>query len=313
MDIPSVSLGIQSVFSDTPSRPDKSGDKARELRDRIAKRLEALLPPAPNPSHPLRSSMRYALLAPGKRARPLLTLLSASALGAEGLPALDAGCALEMVHTASLILDDLPSMDDATMRRGQPATHLVYGEDVAILASVSLLSRAFGVLASARGVAPAVRSRLVEILAEATGAEGLSGGQVDDLRDDGQTPPAERIVATNHLKTGVLFLAAVEMAVTLAGADSRRRTALRTFAEHFGWAFQLRDDLLDGTGSMAVLGKDVGQDAGKSTLVAVLGRDGAILRLRRHVDAALDSLAPLGPPCQPLRALVHATFAAGAP
>ncbi|HEY0420132.1 MAG TPA: polyprenyl synthetase family protein [Acetobacteraceae bacterium] len=284
----------------------------RALQDGVNRRLEALLPAGRDPSHPLHSSMRYALMAPGKRIRPLLTILSTSVLGADDAAALDAGCALEMVHTASLILDDLPSMDDARLRRGQKAAHLVFGEDVAILAAISLLSRAFGVLASVRHLPGAVRAELVEILSEATGACGLSGGQVDDLREAFCARPAERIAAVNHLKTGMLFLAAVEMAASIARVGEGERAALRRFAENLGWAFQLRDDLLDEDGVPAVTGKDAGQDRGKSTLVATLGRDGAALRLRGHLAEALESLVVLGAQEHQLHALVRVTFGAEA-
>jgi len=285
-------------------------------RDAINRRLGALLDSG-EPTHMLPQAMRYALLAPGKRLRPLLTVLAATALDANENAALDAACALEMVHTASLILDDLPSMDNAALRRGQPTTHLAFGEDVAILASISLLSRSFGVVASTAGLPGSVRADLVSILAHATGARGLCGGQLEDLRhraqarqiENGQT---EQIAAVNQLKTGMLFLAAVDMAATIGRAAAEQRAALRDFAENLGWAFQLHDDLLDGAASPLLIGKDVGRDHGKSTMVSALGRGGTRIRLQRHIADALESLASLGTACHQLHVLVRATFGAEA-
>lgn len=262
----------------------------------------------------LNNAMQYALLGSGKRIRPLLTIAAAASLGIPQAGALDAGCALEMVHTASLILDDLPSMDDATLRRGKAVTHLAFGEDLAILASISLLTRAFDVLAS---IAPAdahVRAEMVCILARAAGACGLSGGQIEDLRAVAEPSgmsdecDAEQASAVNQLKTGMLFVAAVELAATLAAATEVQREALRGFAGNLGLAFQLRDDLFDGLLPSALTGKDFGKDKGKPTLVALLGRDAARQRLSQYVDDALQSLHPLGGGGGPLRRLMAATF-----
>src|SRR4051812_48094366 len=180
----------------------------RVLRSVIDRRLAALVPLANHPS-PLDQAVRYALLAPGKRVRPFLAILAAAELGADELDALDAGCALEMVHAASLILDDLPAMDDAPLRRGQPSTHVAFGQEVAILSSVVLQSRAYATAANAARIEPQTRCVLVTILARAVGRDGLAGGQYEDLSNGGDTPLA-RVMDANHLKTGMLFMAAVE-------------------------------------------------------------------------------------------------------
>jgi geranylgeranyl diphosphate synthase type II len=256
----------------------------RVLRTAIDKRLASLVS-TPEAGSPLDKAVRYALLAPGKRIRPFLTMLAAAELGADELDALDAGCALEMVHAASLILDDLPSMDDAPSRRGQPSTHVVFGEDGAILAAVSLLSRSYGAVGQATRLSAETRCELVAILAQAVGTAGLAGGQFQDLR------PAEaqldRITDANHLKTGMLFVAAVEMAVAIAGADAFHLDRMRAFATHLGQAFQLRDDLLDGDGAEP----GAGEDAGKATLLSVLGPGEVRRRLDLHVAHALRELA----------------------
>jgi geranylgeranyl diphosphate synthase type II len=235
----------------------------------------------------LDQAVRYTLLAPGKRIRPLLTILAARELGADPLDALDAGCALEMVHAASLVLDDLPSMDDAPWRRGQPSTHVVFGEDTAILASIALLSRAYATVANAARVEPAARCALVTILARAVGADGLSGGQYQDLRS---ASPRELdcIADANHLKTGMLFVAGIEMAAAIAGVADGRLEQMRACATHIGQAFQLLDDLRD-AGLHDPLGRS--EDAGKATLQSILGQDEARERLARHVAHATACLA----------------------
>jgi geranylgeranyl diphosphate synthase type II len=275
---------------------------------RINIRLEELVSASSGAPDLLREATRYTLLAPGKRIRPLLTVLAGSALGSDHPATLDAACALEMIHSASLILDDLPSMDNAKLRRGRAATHIAFGEDVAILAAISLLSRSFGVVCQAEHLSGSVRAELVCILSHATGAFGLAGGQVADLRpaDKASTGCAAMV---SQLKTGVLFTAAIDMAAAIAGVTDLRRSALHRFAEHIGCAFQLRDDLLDDTASSIDTGKDAGQDRGKATMVNLLGMEDAAWRMRRNIDDGLASLAPLAARAAPLRELVGNLFA----
>jgi geranylgeranyl diphosphate synthase type II len=256
------------------------------LRSAIDRRLAALVPVA-NHANPLDQAVRYALLAPGKRIRPFLAILAAAELGADELDALDAGCALEMVHAASLILDDLPAMDDAPLRRGQPSTHVAFGQEVAILSSVVLQSRAYATAANAARVEPQTRCKLVTILAGAVGRDGLAGGQYEDLSNDCDTPLA-RVTDANHLKTGMLFMAAVEMAAAIADVEDDRLERMRSFATHFGQAFQLLDDLKDGHGAVA------GEDAGKATILSIVGLEEARRRLERHVAHATELLNPGG-------------------
>jgi geranylgeranyl diphosphate synthase type II len=261
------------------------------LRQALETRLAQLLPQAGNERDLVARAMRESTLAPGKRMRPLLLVLAARGLGHQGEQALDLGCAIEMVHAASLVLDDMPCMDDACLRRGLPTTHLKFGQDVAILAAVALLSRAFGVVAS---------------LANAVGMQGLVRGQFQDLRDGASPRTADDIALTNDLKTGVLFGAVLEMAALLGGADEATRAALQGFALELGQAFQLYDDLQDNCAESA---KDVGKDAGKSTFMALLGEDKVRERLRAHVSQALIYLGQVYAADQDISRYVRGMFA----
>jgi len=285
---------------------DEAGLPLSAWRDAVDRRLGELVP-AGGPSDPLTGCGRYALLAPGKRLRPILSLAACGQFGGDALQALDTACAFEMVHAASLILDDLPCMDDAALRRGRPTAHLAYGEDVAILAAVALLSRAFGVVAACEALAPAARASLVRRLSETVSFEGLSAGQALDLHERTvvQSGPLEQL---NHRKTGVLFALAAEAGACAAGADARAAAAAAAFGAHLGAAFQIRDDLLDVEGEAGTLGKDTGQDRGKSTFVTVLGRDGARRRVADELAAAGAALRAVGPP-GPLDRLAAAAFA----
>lgn len=253
------------------------------VRDEIEARLAQLLPAVGDEYDLVVRAMRDCTLAPGKRMRPLLLVLAARGLGWHGPQALDLACAIEMVHAASLVLDDLPCMDDARLRRGRPTTHLSYGQDVAILAAVALLSRAFGVVASIHGLAPSVRTQLVATLANAVGMQGLVRGQFEDLREGARPRSAEAIAVTNDLKTGVLFGATIQMAALLGNADPATQHTLQGFALELGQAFQLHDDLRDNCADSA---KDQGKDAGKSTLVALLGEACVRERLQAHLHRA---------------------------
>jgi len=264
------------------------------LRLHVDRRLAELIPaPGEEPGR-LGEAAHYALLAPGKRFRPLLTLLSAEAFGAPTSRALDVACAMEMVHAASLVLDDLPSMDDARLRRGRPTTHRVYGEADAILASVGLLTRAFGVIAEAEGVLPQDRAELVTSLAEAVGFNGLVAGQALDLTDRNRPRTVAELDALNHRKTSVLMMAAAEAGARIGGADAEGRRELGEFARRIGLAFQIRDDLIDVEEGGEHVGKDVGKDAGMTTVVSALGPRAAVAAIEAHLEAADAALARAG-------------------
>ena len=282
----------------------------RRLADSIDARMRDLLPP-PMPSHRLDVAIRHALLGPGKRLRPMLALLVARTLGLDDAAVMDAACALEMLHTASLILDDLPCMDDADLRRGRPASHVAHGEDVAILAAVSLISRAFGVVAGASAIPAAVRAEMGKVLADACGQCGLSAGQVGDLHGEGGARSVNDLERINHLKTGMLFQAAVDIAlaaatVGTATAGTAARANLRRFAHVFGIAFQLLDDLRDAPPDA----RDAGEDVGKVTLVALMGRDAAAQRTLQDRQAMADCIGAAGIATTELLDFVDAIFGA---
>ena len=273
-------------------------------RHQIDMRLAEMLPPALPGHAALAAAMRDGVLAPGKRLRPLMTVLAAEDLGGKIAAAVDAGCAVELVHAASLVLDDLPCMDDAKLRRGQPAVHVGHGEDLAVLVSISAVSLAYQRMSEIEALPAAARLEGIAVLAKAVGNAGLVGGQFEDLRGGGLRRDATEIQTANGLKTGALFSAAVEIGAIVANADPTIRARLRGFASELGHAFQLLDDFLDLAPSSAATGKDIGSDAGKSTMLSILGRDSTRRRIDRHIEAAERSLSELFGPRSGLQSLV---------
>lgn len=283
--------------------------EAAALIARIDARLAVLVPRALPGQTGLDLAIRESVLAPGKRLRPMMAALTAGDLGGDEDVAVDAGCAVEMVHAASLILDDLPCMDDAAMRRGRPATHIAHGEDVAVLSAIAVLSGAYEMLARVEGLSPAARLEAVTVLTRAVGVEGLVGGQFADLRGGRAPRPLHEIAATNGRKTGALFLAAVEIGAVTAGAGEATRAHLRGYAAELGHAFQLLDDLLDVGQNPGTIGKDVNKDAGKSTIVSLLGRSSVEHRIERHVEAAHAELTSVFGAASRLHRLTDAIIA----
>lgn len=265
------------------------GQAANELdamKRNFEERIQELVTDSSDGADLLSMSMRAATLGAGKRMRPLLLMVIARDLGCASPALVDVACAVELVHASSLVLDDMPCMDDARLRRGAPAIHVTFGQDVAILASIALLSRAFHILARAEDLAPLVRTSLVTALAAAVGTQGLAKGQFQDLHG-GAARSVDDIALTNELKTGALLGATVEMAAIICQSDARVAQSLRAFAFAAGQAFQIRDDLKDLPGNdSAVTGKDIGLDAGKTTLLTTLGVDEAQRRLQHHLQEA---------------------------
>ncbi len=254
----------------------------------------------------LREAMAYSLLAGGKRLRPLLCLAFAEAV-AEGrtlrLPE-DAACAVEYVHTYSLVHDDLPAMDDDVLRRGKPTSHVVYGEALAILAGDALLTEAFALLATGPETQ---RAGLVRLLAEAAGAEGMVGGQVLDIAED-RPARLDYLTRLHAMKTGALLKAACAMGVVSAGGSAAQLQAASLYGERVGLAFQIADDVLDVTASAEALGKPAGADAvaGRHTFPAVLGLEASRTRARALVEEAVGAVrASLEPVPGPLQALAR--------
>jgi len=289
---------------------------SQELRARVDLRLEALIETVGSNEN-LTAAMRYVLLARGKRLRPLICLISAQCLGGSVDDAIDPACAIEMIHTASLIVDDLPCMDDAELRRGQAACHRRFGEATTILAALELLSLGYKVMSEASGLSDAQRIRLVQILAAAVGINGLIGGQERDLAAEkhGDIDPTDtqQVTQIHELKTGALFVAAAESGGIVAGLDGDQLLPIRNFAARVGLAYQTMDDLLDVHGSAQNAGKDVHQDADKPTLVGVIGSDAAGDYAGKMIAAAVEALQPLGADMQPLERLVQNVIVRHAP
>jgi geranylgeranyl diphosphate synthase type II len=219
-------------------------------------------------------AMRYSLFAGGKRIRPLLAIATAEALSDAPLGIENAACTLELIHTYSLIHDDLPALDNDDLRRGRPTCHKVFGDAMAILAGDALLTLAFEVLARIDGVSPERRVDLVRELATASGTVGgMIGGQVNDIEGEGKFPTAALLESIHRAKTGALLRASVRMGAIYAGADAAQLQALTDFGEHVGLAFQIVDDILDVEQPSEALGKTAGKDAAqhKITFPAVYG------------------------------------------
>lgn len=244
----------------------------------------------------LAESMKYSLMAGGKRLRPILLMAAADAAGGRGDVFLTSACALEMIHTYSLIHDDLPAMDNDDYRRGRLTNHKVYGAGIATLAGDALLTLAFEVLVRQKGVSPETLVRVVREVSTAAGPNGMVGGQTLDLASEGKQIDKETLRRMHMAKTGALFRAAVRSGAILAGADDAKLAALTEYAEAFGLAFQITDDILDVTGDEAAIGKPVGSDERnhKSTYVTLTSLDEAKRLAREAVDSAHQALAPLG-------------------
>jgi geranylgeranyl diphosphate synthase type II len=264
------------------------------LRAGVDRRLAELAPPKGSAPDRLVAAVRYALLAPGKRFRPMMTLLAAAEFGAPEGAALDAACAFEMIHAASLILDDLPAMDDAGLRRGLPTIHRAFDEATAILAGVGLLNQAYAVIAADHALPGPLRADLTARAAHAVGFSGLIAGQARDLFDRDQARDAAALDRLNHEKTGVLIIAAAQGGAAIAGAPAVAVEAVGVFARHIGLAFQIRDDLIDAQGSTDGAGKDVGQDAAMTTVVSALGLAGARQAMEGHLAGAAAALGGVG-------------------
>jgi len=254
----------------------------------------------------IHEAMRYSVFAGGKRLRPALTLAAAQAVGAPERLVLPAACAIELIHTYSLIHDDLPAMDNDDLRRGKPTNHRVFGEAVALLAGSALFALAFEVLAGCRrdgGLAAERILAVVEEVAAACGTAGLIGGQALDVVSVSRTVSEAELEAVHRAKTGALFRAAVRAGAVLGGASPVQLERLTVFAEHFGLAFQITDDILDVTGYAEQTGKAVGSDARnrKHTYVSVCGLEAARRRGAESSAAALAALEEFGPEADFLR------------
>lgn len=256
------------------------------------------------------AAMRHGVLNGGKRVRPFLVVESAGLFGVAREDALPTACALECLHSFSLVHDDLPAMDDDDLRRGQPTVHKAFDEALAILAGDALSTLAFDVLASRSSADPLVRCELTTMLARASGWGGMIGGQVLDIEAEEGAPSEAEIRTLQAMKTGALIRFACEAGAVLGGADDNARAALRSYGETVGLAFQLADDILDVTADTATLGKTAGKDldADKGTLVALHGVDAVRKMLAEAVAQAHEALTGFGTQADGLRSM--ATFIA---
>ena len=279
---------------------------ANQLRSRIDTALGGYCELAEGCPSRLRAAIRYSLLAPGKRLRPILALMASEACGGTIDAALPAACAVEMVHAYSLVHDDLPAMDDDDLRRGQPTCHKKFGEAVAILAGDALLALAFEVLAGDVRP-PQVATACCAMLAEAAGPCRLVGGQADDLAGNLEQGGIELLESIHHRKTGAMIRVSLRLGATVAGADAAQTAALDTYGTNLGLAFQITDDLLDVGGREAEVGKRVGKDAdrGKLTFPGLLGIDESRRRAEQLIADACHALRPLGPQAGNLDALAR--------
>ncbi len=268
-----------------------------EAADAVNRTLDRLVPPVDGAERRVVEAMRYALMGGGKRIRPFLVLNGARLFDVPEIGALRTAAAIEMIHSYSLVHDDLPAMDNADLRRGRPSVHRQFDEATAILAGDGLLTQAFEVLGHAETHAdPLVRANLVLALARAAGTAGMVGGQMIDLAAQHATLDLESITRLQRMKTGAIIGFSCEAGAILASAPAEARQALQRYAEDLGLAFQIADDLLDVESSAAVTGKPVGQDqaAGTATFVAVLGVDEARRRARLISDRAAGRLEMFG-------------------
>ena len=278
--------------------------KARQAL--VERALEAELAKTDVLDATLRASMSYSLMAGGKRLRPILLMAAADAVGVDGTKFLPVAAALEMIHTYSLIHDDLPAMDDDDLRRGKPTNHVVYGDGIAILAGDALLTLAFSVILRQKDVSAEALLRVMDEISRAAGAEGMVGGQVLDLMAEDRQITMEELRRVHMGKTGALFHAALRSGAILAGATEEQLAALTAYADHFGLAFQITDDILDVIGTAEDIGKPIGSDEKnhKSTYVTLTSLAEAQELARRTVEDAEAALEIFGAEADFLRELV---------
>jgi geranylgeranyl diphosphate synthase type II len=255
----------------------------------------------------LNEAMRYSIEAGGKRLRPLLCLAACEAVGGKEADCLASACALEFIHTYSLVHDDLPAMDDDDTRRGKPTCHKAFGEATAILAGDALLTAAFEILGHevAETAAPAAAAKVIAIVAKAAGASGMVQGQMLDLLFEKKAVSWKELSMMHGLKTGALIEASVKVGAVMGGGTDEQIDALTVYGSHVGLAFQVADDLLNERGDPELLGKPVGSDKAmsKATAVSTLGLDGATMEAMRLLRKGLEGLAVFGNRAEALIAL----------
>jgi len=284
----------------------------QEKKERVDSALERYLPKREELTSNLHRAMQHSLFAGGKRIRPILSIASFEAAGGKGERILPFACALEMIHTYSLIHDDLPAIDNDDYRRGKPTCHKVFGEAIAILAGDGLLTEAFRLMthqpAKDRPSGDeALVLDLINEVAQAAGVLGMVGGQVVDIESEGKAVDLPTVQYIHTHKTGAMILASVRVGAKLGGAKETLLKALTRYGESLGLAFQVADDILNVEGRVALMGKKTGSDLvkGKATYPSVLGVDESKIRSKELVEMAVDALKPLGPEADPLREIAR--------
>jgi geranylgeranyl diphosphate synthase type II len=284
----------------------------QEKKERVDSALERYLPKREKLTSNLYKAMQHSLFAGGKRIRPILSIASFEAAGGKGERILPFACALEMIHTYSLIHDDLPAIDNDDYRRGKPTCHKVFGEAIAILAGDGLLTEAFRLMTNQplkehSSSDEALVLDLISEVAQAAGVLGMVGGQVVDIESEGKTVDLPTVQYIHTHKTGAMILASVRVGAKLGGARETLLKALTCYGESLGLAFQVADDILNVEGKAALMGKKTGSDLskGKATYPSVLGVEESKKRARELVHLAVDALKPLGPEADPLREIAR--------
>lgn len=280
----------------------------QERAQLVDRALQEYLPREEERPQSLHRAMRYSTLSGGKRLRPILVIAGAEAVGGEAQQVLPTACAIELIHTFSLVHDDLPAIDNDTLRRGRPTCHVQFGEAIAILAGDALFAGAFELIALNVQTVPAERVvEVLRIIAQASGTRGMVGGQVVDIESEGREVDAQTVEYIHRHKTAALIRASVVCGAVLAGAQGWQIEALSRYGECVGLAFQIADDLLNVTGDPLKTGKAVGTDAarGKATYPKLFGVEASRLRARQLVHEAVTALNPFGAPAEPLRAIAH--------
>jgi geranylgeranyl diphosphate synthase, type II len=282
------------------------------LQDRrkiVEEALRRYLPAETNTPEEIYKALNYSVFAGGKRIRPILCLAAVDACGGDLAPAMLVACALELIHTYSLIHDDLPAMDNDDFRRGKPTSHKVFGENIAILAGDALLTEAFVLLSRTEKIRLPAERRLAVIqeIAQAAGIAGMVGGQTLDVLQEKTPADAQLLYEIHRRKTGMLIMAAVKSGAIISGARDNKIQALGDYGLNIGLAFQIADDILNVEGDRELMGKNTGSDAarGKITYPSLLGMDCAKEKLQKHVDAAIASISIFDKRALPLRVIAR--------
>jgi len=284
----------------------------QEKKETVDSALERYLPKKEELTLNLHKAMQHSLFAGGKRIRPILAIASFEAVGGKGERVLPFACALEMIHTYSLIHDDLPAIDNDDYRRGKPTCHKVFGEAIAILAGDGLLTEAFRLMTNQPSKDhpsgdEALALDLIHEVAQAAGVLGMVGGQVVDIESEGKGVDLPTVQYIHTHKTGAMILASVRVGARLGGANETLLKALTRYGENLGLVFQIADDILNVEGKAALMGKKTGTDLfkGKATYPSVLGVEESKRRSKELVETAVDTLKPLGPEADPLREIAR--------